>query len=166
MDLRDLIADAQKLYDDASDEVETLLLAITDKRAEMAQLEEELHGLRLAASRHGGLDSDDLAGISSDAVGEGPSGNVVPLKPEHGAARTAHDISALNRSEAVMHVLSTTNRPLDRQGIQTRLMTFGRIGETADQISLALTNLKRSGRVIKVGNGRWRVVKTSAIAGR
>jgi len=30
---------------------------------------------------------------------------------------------------------------------------------------LALTNLKRSGRVIKVGNGRWRVVKPTALAG-
>lgn len=147
MSLSDLIAETTESLAASRLELETLLMAIEAQRQDIVDLEDELHGLRLAASRRGEIDEDE------------PSGTVVPINPAVEVPGShAANLSNLSRSDAVAHVLSMTDRPLDRQGIQTRLHTLGRVGDTLDQISLALTNLKRSGRAIKVGDGRWRAV--------
>lgn len=153
MSLRTLIEESNELLDSSRLDLEALLAAVDEKREEIANLEDELHGLRLAASRRGELEDQEP---ELDA-------NVVPIAagvtlPGGKAA----DLSSLSRSDAVAHVLSMTDRPIDRSAILTRLQTLGRVGDTLDQISLALTNLKRSGRAVRIGNGRWRAVLNTA----
>lgn len=152
MDLRTLIGEATESLDSARFELSALLAAIEEQRQIIVDLEDEIHGLRLAASRRGETLED-----------EEPAGNVVNL---HGdieiPASKAASLEGMSRSDAVAHVLSMQERPLDRQGIQTRMQTLGRVGDTLDQISLALTNLKRSGRALRVGEGRWRGTSGSA----
>lgn len=154
MDLRSLIGEAADSLDGARFELSALLAAVEEQRQLIVDLEDEIHGLRLAAARRGETLED-----------QEPAGNVVNL---HGSieipASKAASLEGMNRSDAVAHVLSMQERPLDRQGIQTRMQTLGRVGDTLDQISLALTNLKRSNRAVRVGEGRWRAVPGSAQA--
>jgi len=151
MSILDLINETQDSLEEARDELETYLIAVDDMRNLITNLEDELHGLRLAANRRG-----------ESMENEDPSGTVVAISsaidlPGSKATSLAH----LSRSDAVAHVLAMTDRPLDRQAVATRLETLGRVGDTLDQISLALTNLKRSGRATKAGNGRWRAALTA-----
>lgn len=153
MSLRHLIDDASELLDTTRLDLEALLAAVDEKREEIANLEDELHGLRLAAARRGELEGETAE----------PDATVVPIAAGvELPGGKATDLSSFSRSDAVAHVLSMTDRPIDRQGILTRLQTLGRVGDTLDQISLALTNLKRSGRAVRIGDGRWRAVLTSA----
>lgn len=154
MSLRTLIDEADNLLGSTRLDLEALLAAVDEKREEIANLEDELHGLRLAASRRGELE---------DRPEYEPDSTVIPIAAGiELPGGKANNLANLSRSDAVAHVLSMTDRPIDRQGILTRLQTLGRVGDTLDQISLALTNLKRSGRAVRIGNGRWRAVLSSA----
>lgn len=154
MSLRNMIDEATESLDAARFELSALLAAIEEQRQIIVDLEDEVHGLRLAATRRGeALDDSDAE----------PTGTVVPINGSFEIPGTkAASLEAMTRSDAVAHVLSMQERPLDRQGIQTRMQTLGRVGDTLDQISLALTNLKRSGRAVRVGEGRWRAALITA----
>jgi len=154
MSIRIMIEEANESLDAARLELSALLAAIEEQRQNIVDLEDEIHGLRLAASRRGeSLEDGD----------EEFSGTVVPINAGFSIpGAKAASLESMSRSDAVAHVLSMQERPLDRQGIQTRMQTLGRVGDTLDQISLALTNLKRSGRAVRVGEGRWRSELVSA----
>lgn len=148
MDLLRLIDETAASLATSREDLELLLMQIQDKRGEITDLEDELHGLRLAASRRhvsGVPETDD---------------NVVPISSAAAAAMATEDLGSLSRSDAVLHVLTSVDRALDRNEVSTRMATLGRMGDTADQISLALTNLKRRDLVNKVGSGKWRAARS------
>ena len=147
MSLKEIIEETNEELLEARNELEVLLLAIEGQRETIANLEDELHGLRLAAGRRGVSDEEST-----------PSADVIPLTPDVAVPSSSSvDLGAMSRSDAVAYVLSLSDRPQDRHAIQIRMETLGRAGDTLDQISLALTNLKRCDRATKVGGGRWRI---------
>jgi len=156
MSILDLITEADELLEGARDELELLLLAVDEQRRTITNLEDELHGLRLTAARKGEFDAEQ----------DDDNGTVVAISSFVDIPRSkAKNLDGYSRSDAVLHVLTMSERALDRQEVLARLETLGRRLDSVDQISLALTNLKRSGRAVKVGDGRWRAALSTTADG-
>jgi len=154
--LRSLIEDTEQSMADAKLELDAHMAGVEEYRQIISDLKDELHGLRLAAARHQvSMDApaaDEAEGAKLFSINAGVE---IP-------ASKAVNLDAMNRTDAVFYVMTVEDRPLDRQGIQTRMHTLGRVGDTLDQISLSLTNLKRSGRAVRSADSRWRAAITSS----
>lgn len=143
-------------------------------QGDVVDLERELHGLRSFATRYGLVDvGATRAAVSAPVmtlVDEHQSGSaqVVPISSLVSVSPTAPGGSAsslahLKRNEAVAAVLAAAPGPMNRAEIHGQCIYAGR-DDTIDAISLALTGLKRIGRVEKLGDGLWRLVDTDAPA--
>ncbi len=149
MDLKSLIAETTSQLAQAEVDLEVLELELYEKRQQIQALQDELLGLTLAAKRRGELTID---------MDDSPDSNVVPMPGMSLKPKALPDLSRFSRSEAVAKVLEVEGRALDRSSIFDLLGVGGCDIDSPDQVSLALTNLKRSGRVHKLGDGRWRLV--------
>lgn len=150
MDLLDAISKAEaellKTRDDLKMHKELVVLLQED----LKKRELELHGLRSFAQR---------AGVDAVSVADADDADVVPIfgTPLSGVNEVG-DLVFSSRSEAVATLLALANEPLDRATLHERLIDAGR-GETIDEVSLTLSGLKRSGRVLRLGKGMWQIAE-------
>ncbi len=115
----------------------------------------ELEGLLKWAARMG------LGPNSGTGSGDQVPDNVVSLNGEYVPDEPAFaDLSLATRSDAVMHVLESSEVSLDRSAIAAMLVNHERF-ESLDAISLTLTGLKRQGRADQVTRGQWRALSPS-----
>ena len=110
--------------------------------ARIERLEEEQLGLRLALARHRGLPLSDTPPTSRSDKGR--------LDTE-----SATEIS-LPRTEAILRVLGQTQDPLSPGDIVRRLGAMGRTGDTAHNVSAALSYLASTKKQVQsLGRGKW-----------
>ena len=110
----------------------------------------------------------EIAGLRSYAQRRGlaaapePMGDVVPIMPGLKFGNQARaDIALMSRSDAVAAVLAAGPGPMDRAAIQAQFVDAGRF-DSMDDISLALSGLKRAGRVHKLGQGLWSLAEATS----
>jgi hypothetical protein len=144
--------------------------AITQAEAELANTLEQLRMERELVAM---LESDvkklqiELVGLRSYAQRRGLTpaahhgADVVPISANI-AMQSAHhaDLALMARSDAVATVMGDAGEPLDRATIHERFVDGGRF-DSIDEISLALSGLKRAGRVEKLGQGLWQLSEAS-----
>ncbi len=148
------LSDATDSLAAALEEQALLEAQLQDKRDEIKNLQDEIEGLSLTAKR---------LGVAIETSTE--FNNVIAM-PGHGSPSHGDmpHLCGMNRTDAVAAVLEFENRPLERSRILDLALYGDADFDHADQVSLALTNLKRSGRVEKLGDGRWRLVNQSRLS--
>lgn len=99
-------------------------------------LEQEIHGLKLAVSRHGGTPTPTatLPGLTED---------------DHAVWQR------LNRSEAVFRMLQKCGQPVGPTDLAKMLKQVGREGDTPNYVAAALAYLNRTNKIRSVGRAQW-----------
>ena len=153
----DIVAAIEQAEQDLADRLTALEDAkqmVTMLDTDVKNLRLELTGLRSYASRKGLSGQRD---IEPAELGD----NVHPISGDlqlEDSSNSLH-IATLTRAEAVTAILETTGgEPLDRNQIHELFFDHGRYDDTLDQISLALSGLKRGGKAQKLGHGKWALV--------
>lgn len=143
MDLAEAIRTTQQSLLDAREELSVHRDLVRTLEQDSKRLERELDGLRSAANRLGvTLETED------------GGAEIVPISGEIELSSRDSAIPFMNRNDSVVAALAEIGRPADRTTIVEKLADHGRY-ESADAISLALSGLKRTNRVEKLGKGLW-----------
>ena len=147
-----------------------VLQAIEHAEADLANTLDEL---RMARELVAALEQDakkiniEIVGLKSYAGRQGlrpePAVNdddvVVPISAELAfGTDDGHNLAQMSRTDAVHAAMESYGGPCDRNTIHERLVDGGRY-DSIDDVSLTLSGLKRSGRIVKLGQGLWQVAE-------
>jgi hypothetical protein len=124
--------------------------------AELKSSETELENLRRQ-------DEGVHARISKlEAITAGLRHLIAKESPTRPRIAAVDEWTIIPRTEAVQRVLQAAETPLSPRLISKQLITRGRVDDTPNAVSGALSRLKISGRAQPYGSGLWIAAKTEA----
>ena len=155
MEIVDAIAQAEFELQETLDELKMAKEMVVSLEDDAKKLRVEIVGLRSYAGRKG-LGQEPVVPLGDNVH---PISADVPVETASGL-----EIYGMTRSEAVIAVMENAVEALDRNQIHEMFHDNGRYEDTLDQVSLALSGLKRNGRAQKLGHGKWQLIDESPTA--